>query len=144
MTTPPLDTVLLVDDDKVTNLMHTRIIRRSALANTVDVATDGVAALDYLQTRLAAGQGCPDLILLDINMPRMNGFEFLENYTALPEENRCPDTLIVMLSTSVLEADRDRAEAHPDVHAFLDKPLTAGDVLRFAETSAQAREASHG
>ncbi|WP_159974890.1 response regulator [Roseobacter cerasinus] len=139
-----LDTVLLVDDDKVTNLMHTRIIRRSALARTVDVATDGVAALDYLQTRLAAGQGCPDLILLDINMPRMDGFEFLENYSALPEESRCSDTLIVMLSTSVLEADRARAEAHPDLHAFLNKPLTVDDMLRFAETSAEVRDALHG
>ncbi len=123
MTALALHRVLLVDDDKVTNLMHGRLIRRSGMISEIDVATDGVAALEYLAERTAAGARWPELILLDINMPRMDGFEFLERYAALPEAERCDQTLIVMLSTSVLRADHERAEADPHVHAFISKPM---------------------
>ncbi|MCV3272695.1 response regulator [Roseobacter sinensis] len=138
MTQPALQRVLLVDDDKVTNLMHGRLIRRSGLIGQIDVATDGVAALEYLQARTDAGDGWPELILLDINMPRMDGFEFLESYAALPAECGRAETLIIMLSTSVLRADHARAEADPHVHAFVSKPLASDDIVRFVH-AAQSR-----
>ncbi|WP_300056255.1 response regulator [uncultured Roseobacter sp.] len=135
---PAIETVLLVDDDKVTNLMHGRLIKRTGLIGQIDVATDGVAALDYLQARSDAGDAWPELILLDINMPRMDGFEFLEHYAQLPEEVRCARTLIIMLSTSVLRADHERAEADPNVHAFVSKPVQSAHIEAFV-TACQAR-----
>ncbi|WP_299832383.1 response regulator [uncultured Roseobacter sp.] len=126
-----LKKVLLVDDDKVTNLMHGRLIKRTGLIEQIDVATDGVAALEYLEEKDAAGEPLPELILLDINMPRMDGFEFLENYAALPEQIRKSGTLIIMLSTSDLRADHERAEADPNVYAFVSKPVKSDDIAGF-------------
>lgn len=129
----PVKKVLLVEDDKVTNLMHARLIKRTGLIDHIDVATDGVAALEYLQTHAEAGDTLPEIILLDINMPRMDGFEFLESYSVLPDHFKHRDTLIVMLSTSVLRADQERAKADPNVHAFLSKPVGTEDIVHFVQ-----------
>ena len=129
----PLRKILLVDDDKVTNLLHKRQIAKFKLAASVDVATDGRAALDYLTEREMAGENQPELVLLDINMPRMDGFEFLAEYAALPEGLHQNQT-IVMVSTSTLRRDRARAEADVLVKAYEIKPLTSDDFCRIVRT----------
>lgn len=121
--------ILLVDDDTVTNLMHKRQIARHGLASEVDIATDGQSALDYLKRRADAGEPLPELIFLDINMPRMNGFEFLSAYGQLPERTRAGQR-IVMVSTSTLRQDCSRAEADPFVETYETKPLTGEDLIR--------------
>ncbi|MEX0280423.1 MAG: response regulator [Arenibacterium sp.] len=121
-----LKKVLLIDDDRVTNMMHTRVLSRSGLIEQIDIATDGQDALDYLG-RLGGGDATPELILLDINMPRMDGFEFLEEYARLPEHLR-KGHIIIMLTTSLLESDRERADASPWVLRFANKPVKAEDV----------------
>ena len=125
-----LNRVLLVDDDKVTNLLHRRVFERSGLVGQIDVATDGLAALEYLQALEPDADPAPELIVLDINMPRMNGFEFLESYAQMPESLRAGQTIIVV-STSMLNKDRARAEADPNVHRFASKPLAGADVEAF-------------
>ncbi|MFK7746372.1 MAG: response regulator [Roseobacter sp.] len=124
-----LDHILLVDDDKVTNLLHQRQIRRRQLARHVDVVTDGQAALEFLQECADSNVALPELILLDINMPRMNGFEFLESYAALPNK---PDQIptIVMVSTSTLRKDKARAVRSPLVANYVTKPLRDIDLER--------------
>jgi CheY-like chemotaxis protein len=118
--------VLLVDDDRVTNMMHMRVLKRSGLVEAIDVATDGEEALEKLGC-IEAGHAPPELILLDINMPRMDGFEFLEEYARLPEHQRTGQ-IIIMLTTSLLQSDRQRAEANPFVMKFANKPVRAEDV----------------
>lgn len=124
--TAGLEKVLLVDDDRVTNMMHTRVLNRSGLVEQIDVVTDGQAAIEYLNA-LGADMTPPELILLDINMPRMDGFEFLEQYAKLPEHMRAGQ-IIIMLTTSLLQSDRERAEANPLVLRFANKPVRAEDV----------------
>lgn len=128
----PLNRVLLVDDDTVTNMLHRRVIERSGQASEIDVATDGQEALDILRADIAAGRDLPELIFLDINMPGMGGFEFLAHYAELQVS---PDAqlIIVMLSTSLLEADHARAEADPNVHSFCDKPLRLEKLLELID-----------
>ncbi len=128
----PLNRILLVDDDAVTNMIHCRVIERSGHVNAIDVATDGQEALDLLRADLAAGRPLPELIFLDINMPGMGGFEFLEHYAEL---SIAPDVqlIIVMLSTSLLRADHMRAQADPNVHSFCDKPLRLEKLLELVE-----------
>jgi CheY-like chemotaxis protein len=132
ITLAPLNRILLVDDDAVTNMMHRRVIERSGRAHAIDVATDGAEALDLLRADLAQGRFLPELIFLDINMPGMGGFEFLEHYAKL-HIGADAQLIIVMLSTSLLPADHRRAEADPNVHSFCDKPLRLEKLLELVE-----------
>ncbi|SDX57257.1 response regulator [Hymenobacter psychrophilus] len=119
-----LPAILLVDDDPTTNFLSTRLLNRLGASEEVLVALNGAAALQLLQQRCpaTAGVACPALVLLDVNMPVMGGFEFLEAYQQLPAAKR-QRTVIVMLTTSMLAADRQRAE-QLSVSGFLTKPLT--------------------
>ncbi len=78
----------------------------------------------------------PLVMLLDINMPRMSGFEFLEAYQSLlpslPEEART--AIVIMLSSSMNEADRSRADAFDVVHDFVTKPLTVEKAHAIADS----------
>ncbi len=132
--------ILLVDDDRITNLMHTRLIDRTGLAEEVEIETDGQAALEHLEHAQANGGVLPDLILLDINMPRMDGFEFLEAYAALPAQ-MTEGRKILMLSTSTLDDDRRRAEADPNVTGFMAKPLSTERLLSFLRAPGPAGQA---
>lgn len=141
----PLKRILLVDDDTVTNMMHRRVIERSHHAEHIDVATDGREALDMLEADIAANRPLPELIFLDINMPGMGGFEFLEHYAKL-DIDADAQLIIVMLSTSLLHADHARADADPNVHSFCDKPLRIEVLLQliedFQRTAKAARSAA--
>ena len=121
-----LKNILLVDDDEATNFYHRIIIDESNSIENVHVATNGKKALDFLSSCPETGN-CPQLILLDINMPVMNGWEFAEAYAQLPAADR-QRAKLVMLTTSINPDDRARAEQIPVVDGFRNKPLDA-DML---------------
>jgi len=139
----PLKRVLLIDDDKVTNMLHRRVVERSGYALRVEVATDGQAALDILDADMAANRSFPELVFLDINMPGMGGFEFLENYARqIPTPN--PQMIIVMLSTSLLQSDHDKINADPNVHSLCEKPLRLDDFLGMIKSYREKVEVQAG
>ena len=116
--------VLLVDDSRASNFMHREMIRETDFAERVDVALDGEQALEFLRTGDPASEFFPpSVIFLDINMPRMDGFEFLDACKALPEPQR-GSTIIVMVTTSLDPSDRARALATGMVSEFHTKPLS--------------------
>lgn len=125
--TQKLNKILLVDDNEADNYLHKLIISEAEVAESVVDQPDGKAALEYLEK--GADQLPPDLIFLDINMPRMNGWEFLEAYAQLPDELQSA-VVIVMLTTSVFSKDRERAERLPNFSGFLSKPLTEEDLQK--------------
>lgn len=127
-----LERILLVDDDTVTNMMHRRVIERSGRVHQIDVATDGQEALEILRADLKEGRALPELIFLDINMPGMGGFEFLERYKEMQIKSEM-HLIIIMLSTSLLEADHARAKADSNVHCFCDKPLRLEKLAELVE-----------
>jgi CheY-like chemotaxis protein len=135
--TEPLQTILLVDDDKVTNILHQRQIARRGLARQVAVATDGQEALEFLQGCMAEPDRLPELVLLDINMPRMNGFEFLEHYAGLPQQIR-DRSRVFMVSTSSLRRDIARAEDCACVAGYESKPLSDDDLERMVSACQEA------
>jgi CheY-like chemotaxis protein len=124
---PLLPAILLVDDDATTNFINQHLLKRMQVSEEVLVALNGQEALSLLQTRCHdTAAACPSLILLDINMPVMDGFTFLKAYNELPQAQR-DNTVIVMLTTSMLDADVVQARQLP-VAGFLNKPLTRAGV----------------
>ncbi len=114
---------MLIDDDFPTNLYHQLVIEEGDFAERIIVMQNAIEALAYLNGAFDLERPKPDLIFLDINMPRMNGWEFLEQYKNLPAERRA-DNVIVMLSTSANPDDIQRAEENEFVNEYHDKPLT--------------------
>lgn len=111
--------VLMIDDNE-NDLLFTRIaLQRCGVDYEIRGVERAQEALNLLATDPAHGI---DLILLDINMPVMDGFGFLRAFEALPAEQR-GHTVVVMLSSSSDPADRARAAGHACVRGFLNKPL---------------------
>jgi len=113
---------IAVDDEPPALEIIESYCQRSENVELLKTFTGTAKALEYLENFPV------DLIFLDINMPKMNGFDFLEEYKKLPEavKKKC---IIVMLSSSLLPEDRELAMNNPYVCQFLNKPLT-GDKLK--------------
>lgn len=119
----PIHCILLVDDDPDDNFLHQLVITESGLCDEVRVAESGLEALRYLTQPDQPDYLRPDAILLDINMPGMNGFEFLEQYHNLPDHLKSR-VVVVMLTTSLNPTDQTRATQSAEVNLYQSKPLT--------------------
>jgi CheY-like chemotaxis protein len=116
-----LNCILLIDDDEPTNFLNKLTLEQAECVRHIRIAQSGEVALDYLR---GSPDGCPrpDLIFLDINMPAMDGWEFLAKYRELPREKKA-DTVLIMLTTSLNPDDEKRTLAIPEVSGFERKPL---------------------
>ena len=127
----PLDLVLLIDDDETTNYLNERLLREMQVAKEIRVLKNGKEALEYLTNSYATPQDPefrrPNLIFLDIKMPVMDGFTFLEEY-----EKRGLDTgdhmIILMLTSSASFYDLERLKDFNKVKKHFSKALTKHDV----------------
>lgn len=123
---PVLSTILLIDDDSTTNFLNERLLLRMGVSQQVLVATNGQQGLDLLQAHCYSGStDCPLLVLLDLNMPVMNGQEFLEMLGRRPLGGH--PIVVVLLTSSQHDQDLARFQ-HLPVADFLPKPLTREKV----------------
>jgi CheY-like chemotaxis protein len=118
-----LNCILLVDDNPDDNFFHERVIKKTNAAEFVVAKQTGMDALNYLKSKKGKENPHPDLIFLDINMPGMNGWEFLEEYRKLDEEFKSK-AIVVMLTTSDNPDDKDKAKTMKIASDFKTKPLT--------------------
>lgn len=128
-----INAILLVDDDEATNYISSFVIKRAGIADELFVAQNGKEALELLQERCASETATlPQLVLLDINMPVMDGFKFLELWQAVD----CPERAsvkVAVLSTSLDPRDLERVKGF-GVKEFLNKPLTKEKLHRLYTT----------
>jgi len=120
--------VLLVDDDLLTNTLNERLIQKGGLGKEVVITTNAQQALEYLESHL---EDPPDLIFLDVNMPGMNGFEFLEAFQTT--YRHLMSSVIMMLTTSVNSDDLNKARKYEGVSEYINKPLSLNTVLQIKE-----------
>tara|TARA_B110000211_G_C14083993_1_gene555854 strand:- start:1735 stop:2145 length:411 start_codon:yes stop_codon:yes gene_type:complete len=118
-----MKTILLIDDDEATNVLHKREIEKSEIEAEVTVAINGEEGLKVILDLIKSGEALPSVIFLDINMPRMNGWEFLDEYEKVTKGNDVNSNVVVMLTTSLNPDDRERASSYKSICKYLTKPL---------------------
>jgi CheY-like chemotaxis protein len=126
-----LNHILLIDDDDITNFINERVIKRDHLANTITVMHRADHALQYLSTLTDSEK--PNLILLDINMPAMNGWEFIEEYKKI-DAKITEDIILVMLTTSINPDDKIKAQENTHINDFKVKPLSSEILTEIIHT----------
>lgn len=124
----PLHQILLVEDSQADVFLMETSIELAEVPLQMSVAQDGLDALQALQEGLSGGQ-LPEVMLLDLNMPRMNGFETLAALRSQPEYAALP---VVVLTTSAASVDRLRVH-ELGAQAFVTKPLGLLEVGRFLQ-----------
>jgi CheY-like chemotaxis protein len=122
-----INSILLIDDDQINNFINKRIIKKLNIAEEINIALNGEEALSYIQKYCGSTGHCPELIFLDINMPVMNGFEFLNEFKNLELENK-RNVKIIVLTTSANPGDMQKLKEH-SIKGFVNKPLTEKKIL---------------
>lgn len=117
-----LKLILLIDDDEATNFLHELTLKRIGIAEKIITKQSAVEALKYLSQTKSPEYINPDIIFLDINMPAMNGWEFLEEYTKITKKAQANS--IIMLTTSLDPDDKLKAQNEFNVNDFINKPLS--------------------
>jgi len=121
-----LGNVLVIDDDEISNFIYSRVIEASGSAETTKSCMSGEQALQYLKDTIENNpDSFPDMIFLDINMPVMNGWEFLDIYIDEIPYKYQEQTILCMLSSSVYKEDINRAKQYSQVKEYIPKPLTS-------------------
>lgn len=120
--------ILLVDDDEINNFISVKLIKKTLLNTEIKTCLNGKFAIDELvEIQNSNPEELPDYILLDINMPIMNGWEFLDEYKRLgidPEGK----SKIYIISSSVFNNDINKAKSYPLVKDFISKPLSVEKI----------------
>lgn len=128
-----LNCIMLIDDDDPTNFLSKMLIEEAECTKHLEVMDSGIKALEFLKQATNNENFhkliLPDLVFLDINMPCMNGWEFLEEYQKL-EKKKPGDTVIVMLTTSLNPDDEFKAASISAINGFEIKPLTPEIIER--------------
>ncbi|MCU0439279.1 MAG: response regulator [Raineya sp.] len=117
---------LVIDDDKINNLVCESVIKKVQESNHVMSFLRAEEALNYLSS---GNNNHPDIIFLDINMPEMDGWEFLERFLPIRKNH----TYIFMLSSSINQADFDKAKKYTEVLDYVVKPFSKEKLLKAVE-----------
>ena len=121
--------VLLVDDDEINNFISIKLIKKALLNTEIMACLNGKFAIDQLvELQRQDINKLSDYILLDINMPIMNGWEFLDEYKRL-NIDPLGKTKIYIISSSVFSNDINKARSYPLVKDFISKPLNVDKII---------------
>jgi len=120
--------IWVVDDDVIFQVIIQKIIERSEMFSAVSIFPNGKEAFLALKAASKQNEILPDIILLDINMPIMDGWEFMEVMSSMEDQN-IKKINICISSSSIAEEDKNRAKIYPSILSYLSKPITVKNLL---------------
>lgn len=125
-----LEKILCIDDDPITLMLCKMVITKALFSNEIATAKNGEEALKYYDTlKITSTIKKPQLIFLDLNMPVMNGWEFLDSFVTA-EYSEYHDTKVIILSSTIDPQDLEKSKKYPMVIDFLSKPISK-EMLEF-------------
>jgi CheY-like chemotaxis protein len=133
--------IMLIDDNKIDRYTASYVIKKNQFGKEITEFDMATKALSYLQDHQNDLDSVPQIILLDINMPEMDGFQFLERLAELPMEVR-ERFCVVMLTSSLSTTDKEKAAGNKMVKKFLNKPLNKTTLEGIKDLSLQLPLAS--
>ena len=119
--------ICIIDDDDIYRYTISRNLKSLKLSRKMLIFSDGEEAINFMMDNVGNSNDLPDIIFLDINMPIMDGFQFMEEYTKLkPRVGK--KIVIYMISSSVNPVDINRAKAISEISDYLIKPIETGEL----------------
>lgn len=123
------DLILCVDDDPITLMLCKMVISKSSFSKEIITAQNGEEALDYFDNLKLNNLGVdiinyPKLVFLDLNMPVMDGWDFLDHFSKEEYTLFFKDTKVIVLSSTIDPADINKSKTYPMVIDFISKPIT--------------------
>ncbi|MBS1486994.1 MAG: response regulator [Bacteroidetes bacterium] len=132
MTAKKYRSVMLIDDNEIDNLINQKMIEAAAVTDHIYTHTGAKSAIEFLKNMEKmdlAEKVLPDVIFLDIDMPLMDGFQFLDEFENLSPLTR-KKCKIVMLTSSINPQDFNRSKKYPNVRLYLNKPLSHDSIVK--------------
>ena len=124
-------TIWTIDDDLIYQIIVKKIIHKSDMFSVASSFKNGKEAIDALTNSLINEEALPDIILLDINMPIMDGWEFMEKMTLL-KPAVMKSIIVYIVSSSIATEDKDKSKTYPAILGYLSKPLNINDLILIA------------
>ncbi|MFT4152221.1 response regulator [Parafilimonas sp.] len=120
--------ILVVDDDPIFRLIAKKLLDKTGENLDITFKENGFEAITFLKQVIKENKTAPDLILLDIGLPILNGWEFMEEFIKIPQE-ATQHIQIYIVSSSAEPEDRSRSKSYPHVKAYVPKPLSI-DIVK--------------
>ena len=123
-----INTFCIVDDDDIFKFTTSVLLKKTDLVNKIIVFSNGLKAINFLKDEMGNKENIPDVLFLDINMPVMDGWEFLEEYLLI--KPMMPKTVVIyMVSSSVDEKDILKAKSISALSGYLVKPISSQNIM---------------
>ena len=123
-----IETFCIVDDDDIYQFTTSLLLKKTDLVNKIIVFSNGLKAINFLKDEMGTKENIPDVLFLDINMPVMDGWEFLEEYLLI--KPMMPKTVVIyMVSSSVNEKDVLKAKSISALSGYMVKPISSQNIM---------------
>ena len=129
-----MNTICIVDDDKIYQLTTKRLLERINATKNILVFSDGEEAYEYITEKIREEDALPDVIFLDINMPCMNAWEFLDAYNEI-KPRLAKKIIIYIISSSISDTDIQRAKEIEHVKDYCVKPVSIDKYVEILKTA---------